>query len=178
MNQDGVMNVGHQRVAVVSGGGDPSRPAGLALIATGDLPGGRIYLCDPDTHSIDVLDGSGQPVFSFGGQGKGAGQLDTPVDVAILTLDGSEIASASDAVLAVAERGNNRVQLFELDGGWLGIIEDSLREALWLPSRLESDARHLRVTSSMGVVARIDVSAALMPQIAWNATGAGLPEAA
>src|SRR5258706_2945430 len=145
MKQDGVMNVRHERVAVVSGGGDLRRSAGLALIATDDLPAGRIYLCDPDNHAIDVLDGSGQPVFSFGGQGCGPGQLDTPVDVAILTLDGSEIASASDAVLAVAERGNNRVQLFELDGGWLGIIEDGLREALCLPSRLESDVRHLRV---------------------------------
>jgi hypothetical protein len=159
---------GHEDVAVVSGGGDLNRPGGLALIATSDMPGGRIYLCDSQTHSIDVLDGDGLPLFSFGGYGDGPGQLDTPIDVAILTLDGSAITMSSDAILAVAERGNNRVQLFELDGAWLGILEDGLRNACWVPSRLDVDRRHLQITSSTGAVSRVDVAAALMAHRSWD----------
>jgi hypothetical protein len=163
MNQD--------RIALVSGGGDRHRPTGVALLATHDLPGGRIYLCDSNNDTVDVLDGLGCPLFSFGGHGNGDGQFDTPVDVAIMTLDGSPIGSATDAVLAVAERGNHRVQIFELDGAWLGTIEDGPRKGLRLPSRLDAHARQLQITSSTGAVARIDVASALLPQL-WPNTHA------
>jgi hypothetical protein len=138
------------------------------LIAVNDLPGGRIYLCDPESHLVNVLDECGYPLFSFGGYGHGQGQLDTPVDVAILSLDGNEIRSATDAVVAVAERGNHRVQVFELDGAPLGTIEDKKREASWLPARLDWNRRQLRVTSASGEVASVDVGASLLNQIGWQ----------
>jgi hypothetical protein len=145
-----------------------NRPTGLSLIAVDDLPGGRIYLCDSESHMVNVLDESGYPLFSFGGYGQEAGQLDTPVDVAILSIDGSEIQSAIDAVVAVAERGNHRVQFFELDGAPLGTVEHKQRHGFWLPSRLEWERRQLRVASSSGETVLLDVASALLTQIGWQ----------
>jgi hypothetical protein len=94
------------------------RPIGVALIASADLAGGRAYLCDPEGHSIHVLDQDYKPLFSFGGYGSNLGQFDSPTDVAIVWIDAASPTdcTAETAVLVVADRGNNRIQLLELDG--------------------------------------------------------------
>ena len=103
---------------------DQSRPTGATFFASADFPGGRIYICDPDTHTIDVLDRNGRPLFSFGGFGSGPGQLDTPTDVAVIRLDAADATGETiDAgLLVVADHGNHRLQLFELDGAVVGEI--------------------------------------------------------
>src|ERR1035437_573038 len=105
-------------MAAATATAEQERPIGIALIASPDLQGGRAYLCDPVGHCIDVMDQDYHPLFSFGGHGSALGQFDSPSAVASVWLDGSAPADhASDgAVLAIADRGNDRLQLCELDG--------------------------------------------------------------
>jgi hypothetical protein len=166
---------------------DVERPIGVALIASPDLAGGRAYLCDPESHLIHVLDQDYQPLFSFGGFGSNPGQFDTPTDVAIVWMDAASPAdcSAENAVLVVADRGNSRIQVLELDGAPVCVIgppsaPSSSTFAGWPlragwpffrlgaapqltnPSRLEWRAPYLDVACG-GTMVRVDLAAALLP---------------
>jgi len=168
---------------------DQERPIGIALIASPDLQGGRAYHCDPEAHCIDVLDQDYRPLFSFGGYGSNPGQFDTPSDVAIVWLDETVPADrvADTAVLAVADQGNHRLQLCELDGapicaiggpaaghastGWparAGYPFFRLGGPLPLPfpSRLEWRSPHLDVACAGTTMVRIDLATALLPDFA------------
>jgi hypothetical protein len=177
---------------------DVERPIGVALIASADLAGGRAYLCDPEGHSIDVLDQDYKPLFSFGGYGSNLGQFDSPTDVAIVWIDAASPTdcTADTAVLVVADRGNNRIQLLELDGAPICAIGqgDGSRKGLdprpvpfsiragWPffrlasapqlvnPSRLEWRAPYLDVACAGAAMVRVDLAAALLPDFrTWMA---------
>jgi len=172
---------------------DQDRPVGMAVASSDDPSGGRIYLCDPVAHAIHVLDAYHRPMFSFGGFGSRLGQFDTPTDIAIAwTEPVAAAAAATDfAVLAVADRGNHRVQLFELDGAPLGAIGDRARESppsRWpartgwpffrlgpmppcpFPSRLEWHSPYLDVACMGTVMVRLDLGVALLQDFAtWIA---------
>ena len=60
--------------------------------------------------SVHVTPHQYQAVTSFGSRGKGRGQFDGPCDIAIYHKTGN---------IAVADSGNNRVQLFSPDGSYL-----------------------------------------------------------
>jgi hypothetical protein len=168
-----------------------------SLIETRLLPAARVarsassdaslwnYLCDPIAHLIHVLDECHRPMFSFGGFGSGEGQLDTPTDVAVVWIDPVDSALAADfPVLAVADRGNHRVQLFELDGAPIGVLGDRNADAprghwaprtgwplfrlgslppIPFPSRLTWRSPYLDVVCLGAIVVRIDLAAALLP---------------
>jgi hypothetical protein len=163
---------------------DDDGPVGLALIAGDDLRGGRVYMCDPVNHLIDVLDDAARPLFSFGGFGSSPGQFNTPVDLAIVPINGDHaLTCISDAVLVVADRGNHRLQIFTLDGVHLASVDDASAErqsgwpirAGWpyfrlglnpcvrFPSRLRWRAPYIDVTSGVGGVGRVDLPVALLP---------------
>jgi len=130
-------------VALVPQACDQNRPTGATFVAEADCPGGRIYICDPKTHTIDVLDRKGRPLFSFGGFGSRLGQLDTPTDVAVIRLDTADSSGETiDAgLLIVADQGNHRLQLFELDGVAIGEIGG--HAGAWIPGRFpRPPARH------------------------------------
>ena len=76
-----------------------SLPSGLALDSVG-----RIYVSDELRHQVKIFTPSGKLLLQFGGLGRGAGDLSFPTDVAI---------DAADRVY-VAERGNGRIQAFEV----------------------------------------------------------------
>jgi hypothetical protein len=171
---------------------EQGRPTGIASVASADFPGGRIYVCDPDTHIIDVLDQNGRPLFSFGGFGSGLGQLDTPTDVAVVRLNAADPTgqAVDTALLVVADHGNHRLQLFELDGAVIGEVGG--HAGAWtpgrfsiptgspffrlgdipplpFPSRLEWRAPYLDVACA-GTVIRLDLAAVLLPDFtAWIA---------
>jgi hypothetical protein len=173
---------------------DLERPIGVALIAAPDLAGGRAYLCDPEGHYIHVLDQDFKPLFSFGGLGSKLGQFDTPSDVAIVWIDASSPSDCTTetAVLVVADRGNHRIQVLELDGapicaigadgpapsrlsGWpirAGWPFFRLAPAPRLsnPSRLEWNAPYLDVACAGAAMVRVDLAAALLPDFkSWIA---------
>jgi hypothetical protein len=173
------------------------RPIGVALIASPDLPGGRVFLCDPSAHVINVLDHNHQPVFAFGGFGSRLGQFDRPTDVAIVWIDtvDPDAPTADSAILVVADRGNHRLQMFDLDGAPVGAIGGRLGASstsrcpdrsgwpffrlgsvpsLPFPSRLEWRTPYLDVACG-GTMVRLDLAAALLPDFhAWIADASPL----
>ncbi len=176
---------------------DDDGPSGLALIAGDGLTGGRVYVCDPANHQIDVLDDAAHALFSFGSYGTGPGQFDTPLDLAIVPEAGDQVfASAADAVLAVADHGNHRLQLFTLDGAWLATVDDSalapqtgwplrtgwpffrlgLGACVRFPSRLRWRAPYLDVTSGVGGISRVDLQMVFLPDFDVWVKEAPLPE--
>jgi hypothetical protein len=77
------------------------------------------YVCDAISHRIHVLDNRGRWVESFGEQGPHPGQFDGPSDATLVMpmFEGEESAeSAYTALVAVADRMNHRVQIFEPAG--------------------------------------------------------------
>jgi hypothetical protein len=160
----------------------PVRPTGVTFVASADPAGGRFYVCDPGAHTIHVLDQECGPLFSFGGFGSGLGQFDTPTDVAIVRLETADPAVDAE-LLVVADHGNHRLQMFELDGAVIGEIGGHAGHwttagiaepigapffrlgdvpPLPFPSRLEWRTPYLDVISAASAI-RLDLAAILLP---------------
>lgn len=77
-------------------------PAGFAVTTDGTF-----YVANSAWNRIDVFGGPG-PYFSWGTTGSGPGQFSMPADVEI-----------ADGLVYVADGGNNRVQVFRLDGSFV-----------------------------------------------------------
>jgi len=169
-----------------AGDGLPSSSERGKLVAGLAAHGARLYVCNRAAHGIDVLDAGYRPLFSFGGAGDAIGQFETPSDLAIVWAG----RRPDQPMLAVADRGNHRVQLFELDGAPLGVVgasRDVVPSTGWplragwpffrmaqvpplpFPSRLEWRAPFLDVMCAAGTI-RVDIGAALLPSFeAWLA---------
>jgi hypothetical protein len=186
-----------------SGVGEFRHPRGLALLQGATPEASRLFVCDAWNHRVEVFDGLGAFVTSFGGAGTGNGQFDVPSDIAVVRPEfpGEDLdADAADgAWLAVADRWNNRVQVFGLDGTYLGQVGGrasavasvgmaagreagwpffrlGVEPAMWFPVRVTWDAPALEVVSANGRVERVDLALALLPDFgAWRRS-AGLPE--
>lgn len=125
------------------------------------------YRCDPSTHHVVVTDESGETVRAFGGHGRGPGRLDTPLDVAFVQpqFAGEHLpADCADAVwVAVADYGNRRVQVFELDGAVVGeVVIDGDGDRPWPPAALAWQAPVLEVSGVEGARTRVHLSGALL----------------
>lgn len=77
-----------------------SLPQGVAFDSAG-----RVIVVDALRHEIKFFDDRGRFLGRFGGYGSGPGQVKAPIDIAI---------DASDR-LYVAEKGNGRVQIFQIE---------------------------------------------------------------
>jgi hypothetical protein len=95
----------------------PIVPAALA-------PRGRTFACCPESHQICVIDSLGRLCEVFGEAGTGPGQFDQPSHVIVVSprFEGEEAMVDGIDLVAVADRGNNRVQLFEPEGQLVAII--------------------------------------------------------
>jgi len=99
--------------------GDPPRaltePCSIAIAANGDLyisegHSGQNPKAEPGTvERVSIFDADGGFIRSFGKLGSGPGEFRTPHDIAIDDQDR----------LWVADRGNYRIQIFDLDGRYL-----------------------------------------------------------
>jgi hypothetical protein len=87
------------------------RPTNLAVAPSGDIYVGDGY----GSSYINQYDSRGHYLRTFGGKGKEAGQLDCPHGITVDTRGPSPI-------LLVADRSNNRLQQFSLDGKHLGFV--------------------------------------------------------
>ena len=83
-----------------TGNGEFDRPLGIVLDANNDM-----YVTDFNNHRVQKFDIDGAYLFQFGIQGTANGQLNCPVGIII-----------HDGRLFVAEWGNNRISVFQLDG--------------------------------------------------------------
>jgi tripartite motif-containing protein 71 len=86
--------------------GELSRPWGIDL---GD--DGRLYIVDRDNHTVVVVNTSGDVVDRLGSLGAGGAQLRDPTFIAV-----------NDARIVVADTGNRRLQLFDVNGSYAGEI--------------------------------------------------------
>jgi hypothetical protein len=143
------------------------------MAATLRLPSGEqlVYACDAGTHRVVVTDTLGRLRFAFGGFGSRAGQLDTPLDLAFVAPEfhgerlPSEITSA--LWLAVADYGNRRVQIFELDGCFVaGVDAHGEPASLGGPCALTWRAPVLAVEHVDGRRSSIHLAAALLSSTA------------
>lgn len=175
-------------------------PRGLAVVPGATSGATRVFVCDSWNHRIQVLDGDGRLLFAFGTHGSGASQFDEPSDIAVVRprFPGEPPSVAGpDLLLAVADSGNGRVQVFELDGVFVaafgtadppadGVTPGFTREGwpffrggshpyLPLPSRLAWRSPYLDVTCGDGRIARVDLAVALLPDFDRWRHGAPLP---
>lgn len=140
---------------------------GTSTIAFG-LTGRLLRLrCDTQGHRIVVTDGDGQVVRVFGGPGRRPGCLDTPLDVVCVRPEfaGERLPiDTADAVwIAVADYGNRRVQVFELDGSVVGAFTvDGPDGRAWTPTALTWTSPVLELEGIEGARTAVHLSAALL----------------
>lgn len=171
-----------------SGAGELRHPRGLDLLPAPTPADSRLFVCDAWNHRVQAFDGNGRFCFAFGCPGSGAGQFDVPSDVAVVKPrfagEDADDDDAGTAWLAVADRWNNRVQVFESDGTFVGSVGGTRaagagraslgragwpffrlgpEPALWFPVRLAWKDERLEVVSASGLVLRIDLASAMLP---------------
>jgi DNA-binding beta-propeller fold protein YncE len=83
---------------------DVDQPSDIAVGPNGDL-----YLVDGVNHRVIVLSGRGEWKFSFGQKGVGQGELKFPLGIDV----------SAEGKVFIADTGNHRIQLFDLNGNFL-----------------------------------------------------------
>src|SRR5262245_56712287 len=138
-----------------------SSPAGLPAT----------YHCDALAHYVVATDATGAITAAFGGFGAHAGAFDTPLDVIAVRAEfcGEVIPEdGPDALwLAVADYGNRRVQVFEPDGTFVGMVDGDGDAAFGQPCRLTWRAPFLEIEGVDGCRTRIHLHAALLASAAF-----------
>jgi len=79
-----------------------------------DNENGNVLIADRDNHRIQIFNKEGEFISKFGKYGKGKGELDRPLGIAI----------NSNKEIIVSENGNDRLQIFDYDGNHLKFIEN------------------------------------------------------
>ena len=133
------------------------------------------FRCDPAMHRVIVSDASGHVLLEFGGYGSQPGAFDTPIDAALVRPEffgeplfpevgpGDDVDDLIDPWIAVADYGNRRVQVFELDGALVGIIDgDLLGGANGRPCGLRWRDPVLEVEGVDGARTRLHLGAAML----------------
>lgn len=98
----------------------------------------RIYVVDSGNHRILAYKADGSYLFTFGSQGSGAGQLDSPVG----------ISTARDGRVLVADRGNHRIQIFDSEGTFLKTISTTVGKSSVIPVDVAVDNQGKRIIVS------------------------------
>lgn len=138
------------------------------------------YRCDTIGHRIVVTDEAGEVVRVFGGFGRKAGALDSPLDVVFVRPEfaGEHLPlDSADAVwVAVADYGNRRVQVFDLDGSVVGEFAiDAPGGEPWTPTGLSWRSPVLEVEGIEGAHTAVHLSAALLAGAGRTTFGRTLP---
>ena len=125
------------------------------------------YRVDTLGHQVVVTDECDTIVRVFGGFGRAPGTFDSPLDVVFVRPEfaGERLPlDSADAVwVAVADYGNRRVQVFELDGTPVGeFTVDGPEGATWLPTGLSWRSPVLEVEGLDGASTMVHLSAALL----------------
>ena len=92
---------------------------------------GALWVLDKRQSRVSKLDSDGQPVLSFGNQGRRNGQFDEPGDLVI----------SAEGNIYVADTGNSRVQAFSPDGVFFKVFDNAVSGKLRKPAALAIDAR-------------------------------------
>jgi hypothetical protein len=106
-----------------AGAGEFIKPNGIAVTREQ-----VVYVVDSEARNIKIFAPNGRLQSSFGSRGWDNGQVEYPTDVAIDETAGE---------LFVADYGNRRVAVFDLDGVWL--------RNLWAPNNDQGDPAFFRI---------------------------------
>lgn len=140
------------------------------------LPSGerRTYQLDATGHRILVTDTlSGAALFTIGRRGSGLGQFDVPLDIVLVspTFDTSSgMQPAAGYWIAVADYGNARVQIFDLDGTLIDVLNGHDLDYGWRPCQLTWRAPFLQVNGVERTGCCVHLAAAMLAHL-----GAQLP---
>jgi len=125
------------------------------------------FSCEPALHLVVVRVGAGAPHVAFGGFGRQPGAFDTPIDITLVQPqffgEAHSMADTDSQYLAVADYGNTRVQIFELDGSLVATLDEGF-ESIGRPTRLTWRAPFLEVEGLDGARISIHLGAALLAQ--------------
>lgn len=114
-------------------------------------PAGGFYVADGyGSHYIHQFDRDARWIRTWGGAGKEPGQMQTPHGI---ILDARPGRSPS---LVVADRANNRLQYFSLDGRHLGFVVDPTPEHTF-PAHFDIRGEHLLVPDLFARVSIYDI---------------------
>lgn len=150
-------------------------------IATLSLGTGRrlTYRCDADSHRITVTDEFGRMSFAFGGLGSRPGLFNLPIDLTFVRPEfAGEVlpACGPEAVwLAVADYGNRRVQILDLDGVHVGTVDLEQTIAVGPPCGLHWRAPLLQIEGVEGARTTVHLTAALLCGSSSSQPYASLP---
>ena len=152
--------------------GDHPAP-GIARVIFNETGRKLVFRCDPEQHTVTALDHTGRVAFVLGRRGRELGQFDTPLDVAIVRPEffgEPMVPESSDMVwLAIADYGNRRVQVLELNGAVVGSIRtDDGDAAIGAPCGLRWRSPLLEIEGADGARTNMHLSAALL----WSSTQA------
>jgi hypothetical protein len=126
------------------------------------LPGGGFLVADGYGQSwIHRYDEHREYVTSFGGPGTELGKLRTPHGIWVDTR-------AKEPALLVADRENNRVQVFDLDGKPLREVKDVEHDLLRRPCHVHPFGTELAVADLAGRVTLLDAELALVAHLGDN----------
>lgn len=140
----------------------------VVTLSTGEQ---RTYRCDPLGHRVIVGNERGATLFAFGERGAQVGAFESPLDVALVTptFDGDQALRPEDAWLAVADYGNARVQIFDLDGVLVDVLDGDELDYGWRPCRLSWRSPFLQIDGVEGGGCRVHLAAALLAHCADRA---------
>jgi len=126
------------------------------------LPGGGFLVADGYGRSwIHRYDAERRYVRSFGGPGTELGKLHTPHGIWVDTR-------GTEPVLLVADRENNRVQVFDLEGRALREVKDLEHDLLRRPCHMHPFGSELAVADLAGRVTLLDAHLALVGHLGDN----------
>lgn len=131
--------------------------------------GRRTYGVDTLGHRIVVTDAeTGSIAFTFGRRGAELGSFDVPLDITAVTptFHDDTPAEPPEAWLAVADYGNARVQIFDLDGALVDVLNGEDLDYGWRPSQVTWRAPFLQIRGVEGAGCRIHLAAALLAHAA------------
>ncbi len=140
------------------------------------LPGGdrRTYQLDVSGHRIVVTDSlTGASLFTIGGRGSTLGAFDVPLDLTLVAPSfdtATGLGPAAGYWLAVADYGNARIQLFDLDGTLIDVLTGADLDYGWRPCHLTWRAPFLQVDGVERAGCRVHLAAAMLAHL-----GAQLP---
>ena len=92
---------------------------------------GALWVLDKGNRRVVKLDDAGAIIAKIGSKGSDKGQLDDPTDIAI----------AANNDIYIADRGNNWVQVFNSDGGFVRVITKSATGKLEEPIAIALDSQ-------------------------------------
>ncbi len=102
---------------IIGGSGQPGVFSHVTSVTSDSK--GNIYILDGNKAKIFKFDDMGRLLLSWGSQGSEPGQFNNPGSIDYFPRSGYQ-----DGILSIADTGNNRIQLFDLNGEYISSLTE------------------------------------------------------